>query len=114
MTMDQLQHSKYVGIEHRNMAITAKSLFMSQSPNYVFNEVQFDQTWETLQCAQTSQPTSNPTQTPNTEYPTDIPSKTPTFNPSITPTFNPSVTPTEHPSGNPTIDPTHLPTDREG
>eukprot|EP01084_Bolivina_argentea_P284890 488377_1 len=122
IALNDLQHSKYIGIENINAGFTAKSLFMSQTPNYVFNEPQFNQTWDTLQCVKTSptiyptvNPTDNPTSVTPTYYPTSIPNVTPTFNPTDNPSNAPTTHfPTDSASDNPTSDPTVLPTEKAG
>ena len=97
-----INDDRYIGILNENMRTTAKSLFISGTPEFVESSV-FDQ------C--TFMPTSSPTLRSNAPslYPSSNPSKNPTSIPTIDPTSNPSEEPTFAPSISPTEDPTSDP-----
>eukprot|EP01084_Bolivina_argentea_P274665 468213_1 len=66
-----LNHHKYVGIETRNVDVTAKSLFISETLQYISNDFDLDNLWS--QCIMRSTTTTATTTTSTSDAPLPTP-----------------------------------------
>ena len=113
-----ITHSKFIGLKNNNANITAKSLFVTDTPIYnIFEDLSWTQCTTSPTMYPTIHPTTHPTIYPTiypTLYPTTYPTSSPTNVLTNSPSKSPAKPPTKIPTEQPSVLPTKEPTEDEG